>query len=569
MKRVTGASVVVLVVLVAVAQAAGTGGAIRVTGPAGLRILVDDGKAAMVVPSDGAVVVGATEGRHTVTVELAGEEPLQRVVQVDDGRTVELAWGRDAQQEDALPSELGQPYLAAVPHCRYPELPIPDTSVEAKKPQTQIASAAQSKHTLSRTPPPNPQVGDTWLWYIWDLGGFPVAALKPCTVRGIGPNSYIVVDDDEWNVSIDQADIDRIVNYFEYQSLGAYPDQGIWQLDTSHFGEPPNPLDGLDRIFLLYYRFDIAADGFFWAYDQFSDGTQPFASNEADVVYLATDSGDPSSNYMLAVAAHEFQHMIHYNYDTNENSWVEEGLSELAMWLFGRPDTISSFNTNPDNSLINWGSAWADYIQTYLWTLYVFEQYGGQPTIWDVVHTPANGMAGYLTAVSGQGYSVTMEDVFGDWATANYLDDTQVPNGQYGYSGDTLPPFVPFITHSTYPAAGSGSVQSWATDYIRLTGFPIAPTFAFNGVDNGTFRVVMAAIDPTRPTLVRSVSLDGANDGSLELSEAAGYAEVVVAVASVSSLASSSYSYSCDLPSLLFADGFESAGTTHWSATAP
>ena len=38
----------------------------------------------------------------------------------------------------------------------------------------------------TREPPPNPQVGDEWIWYIWDLSGMPVANELPCTVRGMG-----------------------------------------------------------------------------------------------------------------------------------------------------------------------------------------------------------------------------------------------------------------------------------------------------------------------------------------------------------------------------------------------
>ena len=58
----------------------------------------------------------------------------------------------------------------------------------------------------------------------------------------------------------------------------------------------------------------------------------------------------------------------------------------------GHPDTISGFNTQPDNCLTDFGGAWADYIQCYLWSLYNYEQYGGQPMVWDLIHNPANGM---------------------------------------------------------------------------------------------------------------------------------------------------------------------------------
>ncbi len=460
------------------------------------------------------------------------------------------------------------PVIAAAAECVYPYLPRPN------KPRQviieQLREAGLWRPSRINAPPANPQVGDTWDWYIWDLGGYPVATLKPCTVRGMGDNCYVVVDDDEWNVSIDQTAVDRIVTHFEDQSVGFFPGLGIWDLNTTHFGDPPNPLDNLDRVFLLYYRFNIAADGYFWSFDQYPDGTLAFASNEADVVYLATDSGDAGGNYMLGVAAHEFEHMIHYNYDSNEDSWVDEGLGELAMWLFGNPDQISQFNTNPDDSLTTWGGNWADYIQTYLWSLYIYEQYGGQPTILNLVLAPGNGMSGYLNTLTGQGYAVTMEDIFGDWAAANYLDDTTSPNGQYGYSGETLPPFHAFVEHASYPASGSGSVQNWATDYIRLTDFDEAPSIDFNGIDTRDFRVNLLAIGPGLSSLVWPLVLDGANDGYYEFTQAHGYSEVIIEVANVHPSASATYSYTVGtLVVTLFTDGFESGDTSAWSATVP
>lgn len=455
-------------------------------------------------------------------------------------------------------------------HCAYPRLPRTAEPRETVRTQLEAAGLWRRNLTEGRTPPANPQVGDTWLWYIWDLGGYPTASLKPCTVRGMGDHSYVVVDDDEWNVSINQSDVDRIVSHFEDQSVGAFPDQGIWDLNTSHFGDPPNPLDGLDRVFLLYYRFDISADGYFWVFDQFPDGSMSFSSNEADVIYLATDNGDPGGDYMLAVAAHEFQHLIHYNHDSNEDSWVDEGLGELAMWLFGNPDTISGFNSNPDNDLTDWGAAWADYIQTYLWTLYAYEQFGGQSTIWDLVHEPTNGMIGYLNTLTEHGYVVLMEDIFGDWSVANFLDDPDVQDGRYGYNGETLPPFFASAVHNTYPATRSSAVQRWATDYIRLTDFGGAPVLDFDGDDSRQFRISMMALDPVLPTIVQTVDLDTNNDGYHEFTEAAGYSEVIVSVANVYRFASATYSYTVDAVSeLVFADGFESGDTTAWSTAQP
>lgn len=447
--------------------------------------------------------------------------------------------------------------LAGATRCLTPTLPRPSEPTAETRARLEAEGRWVATGDPDRSPPADPQVGDSWLWYIWDLGGFPVANLKSCTVRGMGDNVYVVVDDDEWNIGIDQADVDAIVENFENSSPGNWPDQGIWDLNTGHFGMPPNPLDGLDRIFLLYYRFNIAADGFFWAYDQFPDGSQPFASNEADVVYMAVDNGQPAGDYMLAVAAHEFQHLIHYARDTNEDSWLDEGFGELAMWLFGNPDTISSFNTNPDNNLTAFDGNWADYIQTYLWSLYVYEQYGGQPFIWDVAHSALNGMASYNAVLASHGFGIATDTVFRNWAVANFLDDPSVPSGEFGYQGDTLPPFTPWRTVSTYPAAGNGSLQAWAAEYMRCTAAGGVLRLEFNGQDIRNFRVAMIGLDDTLPTQVQFLTLDALQDGSLDFTIAQGYDEVIVMVANVASL-SGTYTYNL---SVLATPAGESAPT--------
>jgi len=446
----------------------------------------------------------------------------------------------------AIGALAGAADLAAAARCLTPALPKPSEPAELTRARLEAEGRWAATGDPDRSPPADPQVGDTWLWYIWDLGGFPVATLKPCTVRGMGDHCYVVVDDDEWGVGMDQADVDRIVENFEHSSPGNWPTQGIWDLNTGHFGSPPNPLDGLERVFLLYCRFDIAADGFFWAFDQFPDGTQDFASNEADVVYLAVDNGDPGGDYMLAVAAHEFQHMIHYARDTNEDSWLDEGFGELAMWLFGHPDTISSFNTNSDNNLIIFDGNWADYIQTYLWSLYVYEQFGGQPFIWDVAHSALNGMASYNAVLAAHSFGIATDTVFRNWAAANYLDDPSVPDGEFGYLGETLPAFTPWRNVTSYPAAGNGALQAWAAEYMRCTGMDGVLHLDFNGQDARSLRVALLARDANLPTLVEFVMLNALQEGSYDFTAAQGYDEVIVAVADVGT-ASASYTYNLSI----------------------
>ena len=66
------------------------------------------------------------------------------------------------------------------------------------------------------------------------------------------------------------------------------------------------------------------------------------------------------TTYYETVLAHEFQHMIHWHNDRNEETWVNEGLSEFAQEVAGyEPDTIFAevFAQNPDTQLNTWGAA--------------------------------------------------------------------------------------------------------------------------------------------------------------------------------------------------------------------
>lgn len=434
---------------------------------------------------------------------------------------------------------LGSASLAMAINCPTSTLPAPTEDFAITKAKLE----AQGLWQKNRSVPADPQLGDTWDWYIWDLGGMPVANLKPCTIRGEGTNVFVVVDDEQWNVNgMDQAAVDRIVDHFDNQSVGQFPDQGIWELNTSYFGDPPNNLDGTEKIFLLYYQFDISSDGFFWAFDQYPDGSQSWASNEADVIYMATDNGDPGGDYMLAVMAHEFQHLIQFNTDQNEDTWVNEGLSELAMWLFGHPDNISGFTSNTDNNLTSWDGAWADYIKVYLWTLYMYEQYGGQALITEVSHNPYNGMEGFRTSLENLGQTVDMGDVFGDWTLANYLHDSSIDDGRYGYEGDTLPLFWASRIHTSSPAGGSATINAWAGESIRLLNAETPLGISFDGTDSRDFRVFASAKGAGLPTIVREIELNEENIGVI--SHIDGYNEAVLTVSNVNSSGSAGYTYS-------------------------
>ena len=411
------------------------------------------------------------------------------------------------------------------------------------------------EHDLPTGPPDNPQVGDSWIWWLFIHYPMPPHFEQHvCTVRGMSDRGYVVVRDLEWEVSIFQSDVDQILERWENTSIGPYPTRGIYEIDSLSFGEPPDELDDDPRIYLMWFDFEISADGFFFWFDEYPDGTVPdFPSNECEVLYLSTGSsgGSPGSNYMLAVAAHEFEHLIHWKYDDNEDTWVDEGLAELAMWLYGNPDYIAGFNTQPDNDLTLWEGYWSDYIQTYLWTLYFFERYGGHPSILAVVNEPANSIAGYEEVLDDFGYTEDFADVFADWTVANFLDDTTLEDGRFGYLGDDLPPFHVAGTYSTYPVSNiTRTVNHWATDYYRfqnLTEFDNL-LLSFDGNDTNSFAVWGLALHGNGTTEVLRMALEGSTQtGALYI---AGLTDpddqIILVVASVSSTGGPNYIFSAD-----------------------
>jgi len=388
-------------------------------------------------------------------------------------------------------------------------------------------------------PPPNPQVGDSWLWYIWRLNGMPSAIRESCTVRGSSANAYVVVRDIDWNVYVTQADVDSILDHMENRSYGIFPGRGIYSLDTESFGDPPMGLDNDQKIYLLYYDLDISADGFAaaWADPYPDQGSGLNKSNECEVVYLncGPDMGvdhSPSGNYMLAVAAHEIEHVIHNGIDPNEENWLDECLAEIGMYLFDPTvEHIAGFLSNPDVS-ITLNNPSGSYGARYFFGTHFYEEYGGPTFTRQIINTGADGIPGFNMALAATGRSETFEDVFQTWLVANWLDDPRIAGGVYGYDDFDYGPMAASRTLSSYPAGPfASSVSQWAADYIQYRSFSPDPLLVtFNGTDTDTYAVQILAIDSTDAMLpqVIPMALDGRNEGAMEVP--AGYDTAVMVV---------------------------------------
>jgi hypothetical protein len=92
--------------------------------------------------------------------------------------------------------------------------------------------------------------------------------------------------------------------------------------------------------------------GYYSAGDEYPSAVYPY-SNERHMLYLNTNSLRAGTSTFDSVLAHEFQHALHWQADRTEESWLNEGLSELAAYLAGLPSTSpDAYLSAPDVPLL-------------------------------------------------------------------------------------------------------------------------------------------------------------------------------------------------------------------------
>ena len=396
-------------------------------------------------------------------------------------------------------------------------------------------------------------VGDTMTFWAWDLSVMPPVWIQvPATCRAVGDYCYVFVSDTAWNVYINNSVISQIVAAWDQTTPGD-PSKGIYELDTENFGPPPDSHDNDDWIYLFYYEMGSFGgsvfDGYFSVFNQYTEEEAQALgghSNEVEMFYMSCHPRNPLET--INILAHEFEHMIHWNMDPNETTWVDEGCAEYALYLYGEPDPITGFPNNPDNDLTVWDQQWSDYIQTYLFMMYLHDRYGGAEILTELVAEPENSIEGVNRTLAGMGYAATFTDVFHDWVMANYLDDSSFSGGRYGYDSITLPPFNNAATHGSYPLANqNGSVNHWAADYIKFSSGDFI-TLNFNGSNNNHFglRAMKRKGSSTVgvDTFLPDVSQDGAG---LFPGFGTEYDTLILASSGLSSSGTTGYQYSASL----------------------
>ena len=281
-------------------------------------------------------------------------------------------------------------------------------------------------------------------------------------------------------------------------------DNNIWGKDTSFFGmyaDRPGPNDDYKIQILIFNIRDglfydpVTApyfiEGYFWSYisnlynaniihiDTYQwyrrQGPNPTGGEFLKKVDPPYTGADLRPYEYEGTFAHEFQHLIHRDIDYDELSWLNEGCSELAQIIcgYGFPAShiMNYIYAYRSTSLVTWQGSLANYGAVALWTYYMYEHYGGQPFIYDLVHEQLNGIAGYNAVLQRWGYK-SFDAIFEDWAIANYLDDTSFAKGRYGYYGLDIPSAntqwwsIPYVIHYGGQQPGGQYTSSYPLGYV-------------------------------------------------------------------------------------------------------
>lgn len=354
----------------------------------------------------------------------------------------------------------------------------------------------------------------------------------PATCRAVGEHAYVFVEDVQWDRGrVEQKDVDRMVAVFD-RSTPADPNRGIYQTDTEAFGPPPD-VDRDPNIYILLL--DIVdqfsskgayVGGYFSSVNEVPDYVARRAgmhSNEIEMLYVDVNPGDPSSPRTCSTVAHEFQHMIHFNQDEDEEDWINEGCSTFAEFLNGYGVRVpENFHLHPEDSLVDWGNTLEDYEQVGMFIQYLFEHWGGLETISTLVSEKANGIYGVTQTLVKRGYRVHFDDVFRDWVVANYLDDPRVGDGRYSYAHYDLSGLYRFKNTRSYealPVEGTrGAIRYSATNYLAFRDGGHL-WVDFNGSNADLFDLQVIQRQAGHIPQVERMSLDRMNDGAFSFAD--------------------------------------------------
>jgi len=347
------------------------------------------------------------------------------------------------------------------------------------------------------------------------------------TLIRISTNTYFYMEDAYWdslslnekNANLDY--INRIMDNFENYT---YPSLRYI------FGSEWKPgIDGDNRLTILFTKLKTNAGGYFNSKDEVSRSIEA-SSNEREMLYVNTDQ---LSNPLIdSFIAHEFQHLISWNQKERMNQvvddvWLNELRSEYAPTVAGYDSVyvntnlekrVNDFLANPFDSLTDWQNDRYDYPSVNLFGHYLAEQFG-EDIFTKMISSNRTGIDAVEQALRDRGYNFTFSQVFNNWTVANYLNNSALSDGRYGYKNPYLRGAIN-VSPITYSIVSSSVInisqrlKNWAPYWYRFINKQDSGTITKDleiefeaPVEKSNFNVIYLIEYKTKPTLIGMLTL--------------------------------------------------------------
>ncbi len=213
--------------------------------------------------------------------------------------------------------------------------------------------------------------------------------------------------------------------------------------------------------------------GYFNSADLFPRWVHP-ESNERPMLYLNFNAIRPGTAGYTHTVSHELTHLFHFYVGPQEDTWVKEGMGELAQELVDPAFRygVSAFLSRPSTQLTGWPPSPPSPEHAYhyqaaeLFLEYFMQRYGGPEVLAPLLADGGRGADTFDAYLAATGRPERFDDVFRDWVIANLVQDPSIAQGQYGYQQP--PDGRPRVVDVRGPGLQDGRVPQYGTDYYRI-----------------------------------------------------------------------------------------------------
>lgn len=334
------------------------------------------------------------------------------------------------------------------------------------------------------------------------------AYLKYFTLRDVGENCEVWVANNLAFPTGDTRSTPVITDEQVAKVVEAF-DTNIYETDTAFFGMPDShsgenallsydytPIDGVERVIILvdnvrdenYYdpTYPFYVAGFYWSTIE--------SYTDRNIITIDTnDWKNRLENTYLPTVAHEFQHLIHADNDSGEETWINEGMADFAEYLcgYGQPDShINYFLDHPENSLVSWDEYYsaetgpetlADYGQAYLLQLYLNDQYG-RDFIQSLAKDTDHGIESVNKILKKYHTGIDFDELFRRFTIALVVDSKNPGGGIYNFDSIDLHDEYQ-LNYAAALENNKAGVPAWGADYIKLENVGNVKNIKFSGID--------------------------------------------------------------------------------------